>query len=253
MNGVAEGGTIGDAGRDIGADVDDGAVPIVAMREVTATVRLADGSDLTTVDGVTLTLRRGSSTAIVGRSGSGKTSLASIIGLLNTRFSGRLLYEGRPVHRWSDAELSRFRCDHVGFVFQNYSLIAHLRVWENVAIPLEYSRRRLSRGRMRRLALRALAGVGLDGKADARPVVLSGGEQQRVAIARALVNNPDMLICDEPTGALDTSTGDEVADMLFDRVRADGVTLVLVTHDVRLAERCQRRLVMERGRLSCSA
>lgn len=233
--------------------VDVGSAPVVALRNVTARVSLADGSNLTTVDNASLTLLRGSSTAIVGRSGSGKTSLASIIGLLNMRFSGCLLYGGEPVCRWSDAELSRFRCDHVGFVFQNYSLIAHLRVWENVAIPLEYSRSRLSYRRMRRLALRALAAVGLADKANVKPNVLSGGEQQRVAIARALVNNPDILICDEPTGALDTSTGDQIADMLFDLIRTDDMTLLLVTHDVRLSERCQHRLVMERGRLLCFA
>lgn len=226
--------------------------PLIELRDVTARVRLADGSSLTTVRDATVAFSAGTSTAVVGRSGSGKTSLASIIGLLNTDYTGDLLFRGESTRGMSDAALSRFRGAHVGFVFQNYSLIPHLDACQNVALPLEYRRKGNARTR-RRLALRALTEVGLRGKAGDKPSMLSGGEQQRVAIARAMVGDPDVLICDEPTGALDAATGDAIADMLFDRMRDHGTTLILVTHDRHLAARCERRLTMDRGTLSCCA
>ena len=205
---------------------------LIRLEHLSAEVRLPDGERLTTVDDVSASFERGTSTAIIGKSGSGKTSLASIVGLLNNDYDGTLSYDGRDCAAWNDADRARFRCRHVGFVFQNYSLIPHLSAWENVALPLQY------RGGIPLRVIRRRASR------------MPGGEQQRVAIARALVGDPDLLICDEPTGALDTETGDMVADILFRHVRELGVTLILVTHDPQLAARCERRLTIDRGRLS---
>ncbi|MCH9276611.1 ABC transporter ATP-binding protein [Bifidobacterium amazonense] len=223
--------------------------PLIQLDHLNAEVRLPDGDHLTTVNDVSASFERGTSTAIVGKSGSGKTSLASIIGLLNTDYTGTLSYDGRDCGAWNDANRSRFRCRHVGFVFQNYSLIPHLNAWENVGLPLQY-RGGVPMRTVRRRACRMLHAVGLADRADSMPSRLSGGEQQRVAIARALVADPDLLICDEPTGALDTETGDMVAAMLFRQVREQGVTLILVTHDPQLAARCEHQLTIDRGHLS---
>ncbi|NMM97190.1 ABC transporter ATP-binding protein [Bifidobacterium olomucense] len=223
-------------------------MPIIRLSNVSANVRLPNGDKLTTVRNASVEFEKGTSTAIVGKSGSGKTSIASIIGLLNAQFSGTLEFNGESVDGWSDARRTKFRCAHIGFVFQNYSLIPHLRVIENVALPLEYSRKYTKRKMHRRIS-NALQSVGLSDRASAFPSSLSGGEQQRVAIARALVTGPDIIICDEPTGALDTETGNAVADLLFDRVNQDHTTLILVTHDPQLASKCQRQIIMERGEL----
>nr|WP_240541695.1 ABC transporter ATP-binding protein [Bifidobacterium callimiconis] len=220
------------------------------MDSVTAEVQLPRSRKLTTVDHVSLRFAKGTSTAIVGRSGSGKTSLVSIIGMLNADYRGSYLYEGADIRALSDAERSRFRNRHIGFVFQNYSLIPHLNVWENVALPLRY-RRHMSETVIKKRALFQLEAMGLLQRASDRPAQLSGGEQQRVAIARALVAQPDLLICDEPTGALDTETGDMVQKMLFDRVQQSRITLLLVTHDQRLASYCEYQFLMEKG--SCHA
>lgn len=211
---------------------------LIRLEHLSAEVRLPDGERLTTVDDVSASFERGTSTAIIGKSGSGKTSLASIVGLLNNDYDGTLSYDGRDCAAWNDADRARFRCRHVGFVFQNYSLIPHLSAWENVASHCNTGEA-------------SPCGSSEDEpRACCTPSRLSGGEQQRVAIARALVGDPDLLICDEPTGALDTETGDMVADILFRHVRELGVTLILVTHDPQLAARCERRLTIDRGRLS---
>ena len=239
---------------------------LIRLEHLSAEVRLPDGERLTTVDDVSASFERGTSTAIIGKSGSGKTSLASIVGLLNNDYDGTLSYDGRDSAAWNDADRARFRCRHVGFVFQNYSLIQHLSAWENVALPLQY-RGGIPLRVIRRRASRMLHTVGLGSRTVcSMPSRLSGGEQQRVAIARALVGAPELLLCDAPTGALDdnndllknyeptnaqnTDTGDMVADILFRHVRELGVTLILVTHDPQLAARCERRLTIDRGRLS---
>lgn len=225
--------------------------PLISLDHVSASIRLPRGGRLITVDDVTAAFQRGTSTAIVGASGSGKTSLASIIGLLNADFTGELRFAGEDMSRCPDARRAKLRNGHIGFVFQNYSLIDHLNVWENVALPLQY-RGHVRRSAQRRIAMRGLAEVGLRDRARDRPSRLSGGEQQRVAIARALVANPDLVICDEPTGALDTVTGRMVSDMLFRQIHDHGATLILVTHDPRLAARCERVLHMSQGGLRCS-
>lgn len=228
---------------------------IIRVEGLTATVKLNNGDFLTTVNNVGFQLSSGESYAIVGKSGSGKTSLISVLGLLNSVFQGEYYYEGMSVSKMSDKELSRLRSREFGFVFQNYSLIEHLRVWENIELPLIYAKTKLNKKQRQNKIIKLLQMVGLENRQMDFPSVLSGGEQQRVAIARALVSSPHILICDEPTGALDKKTGEYVIKLLLDLVKMEKITLLLVTHDPDLAKTCNTIFTMDEGRItnvSCS-
>ena len=228
---------------------------IIRVEGLTATVKLNNGDFLTTVNNVGFQLSSGESYAIVGKSGSGKTSLISVLGLLNSAFQGEYYYEGMSVSKMSDKELSRLRSREFGFVFQNYSLIEHLRVWENIELPLIYAKTKLNKKQRQNKIIKLLQMVGLENIQMDFPSVLSGGEQQRVAIARALVSSPHILICDEPTGALDKKTGEYVIKLLLDLVKMEKITLLLVTHDPDLAKTCNTIFTMDEGRItnvSCS-
>ena len=223
---------------------------LLDIANLSSQVTLPSGDILTTVDNVSLTLTRGKSYSIVGKSGSGKTSLISIIGMLNARFTGSYLYKDTDVTTLSDRERAKLRAERIGFVFQNYSLIKHLSVWENVALPLKYANKHISKKKLREAAYTVLSEVGLSDKTKAMPTHLSGGEQQRVAIARALVANPEFIICDEPTGALDTATGEAVMALLHNLVHEHQATMLLVTHDKDIAGLCDENFVMDRGSLA---
>ncbi len=187
---------------------------LIQIKNLVATVNLNNGDTLVTVNKANMELKRGNSYAIVGKSGSGKTSLISIIGLLNHSYQGEFLYNGMSVSTLTDSQLSMLRASNIGFVFQNYSLIKHLRVWENIELPLLYSKKKMNT-RQRKEAIRnLLQSVGLEGKENDYPSNLSGGEQQRVAIARALAVSPEAILCDEPTGALDKKTGKQIMDLI---------------------------------------
>ncbi|MEW6932250.1 ABC transporter ATP-binding protein [Trueperella pyogenes] len=223
---------------------------LLKLDDVTARVRLGRRQILTTVDSVSLSIIRGTSNAIIGKSGSGKTSLISILGLLNSDFTGRYTYGNHNVASLSDRKLSKLRGSRIGFVFQNYSLIRHLNIAQNVDLSLLYSSEKLSRKERLDRISQALEDVGLSERSREYPGSLSGGEQQRVAIARALVLRPELLICDEPTGALDTDTGIQVLNVLMELVESSRTTLVLVTHDNDVAARCENLMYMDSGRLT---
>ena len=225
--------------------------PLIELNHLTASVRLNNGQMLTTVDDVSLTLNRGHSCAIVGKSGSGKTSLISVIGLLNQSWQGTYCYDGKSISELSDRTLSAMRAKNIGFVFQNYSLIKHLRVWENVELAMLYGKTGGNKKQRCNKILELLKRVGLAGKENDFPVNLSGGEQQRVAIARALATEPEALLCDEPTGALDKNTGQEVMELLHRMVKEQNVLLLMVTHDPDIAATCDTIYTMDGGRLSC--
>jgi putative ABC transport system ATP-binding protein len=198
---------------------------------------------------VSLTLDPGESLAVVGRSGSGKSTLLSILGLLDEQSGGSYLIDGVPVHGLRDAARARLRAQVFGFVFQNFCLIPHLNVRENVeAGVLQLNPRR----KRRELALQALTKVQLEHLAGRRPDELSGGERQRVAIARALACGPRVILADEPTGSLDEETGAVVMKELHTLARDDGVALVVVTHDHLVAEGCDRILTLDHGALVAS-
>ncbi|HFH9839768.1 TPA: ABC transporter ATP-binding protein [Streptococcus suis] len=222
---------------------------IIKTNNLTATVPLKDGSLLTTVNRVNLDLKTGCSYAIVGKSGSGKTSLISILGLLNASFQGQYYYQGKDVSQLSDRELSDLRSQQIGFVFQNYSLIKHLKVWENIDLSLVYAKKKIGMKKRMEVIQKALSDVGLDSKQHYYPSDLSGGEQQRVAIARALVIEPQVIICDEPTGALDKQTGKQVMDLLQAIIKKHNTILILVTHDPDLAQLCDIVLQMDEGEI----
>lgn len=186
--------------------------------------------------------------AIVGRSGSGKSTLLNILGLLDTPTSGTFLLDGRDVAGLNDAERSRLRGEALGFIFQQFHLMDRRTALENVAEPMLYAPAAEMTMRHERAA-GLLDQVGLADRAHSMPHLLSGGEQQRVAIARALVRKPRIVLADEPTGALDEVTGERVLSLLFDLVRAEGVTMILVTHDPDVAARADRVLTLDHGSL----
>jgi ABC-type lipoprotein export system ATPase subunit len=190
------------------------------------------------IAGISLEIPRGSYVAIVGESGSGKTTLMHLLGGLDRPTSGTVEVDGVDVGQASRAELKRLRASRIGFVFQGFNLIASLDALENVILPARYAGVPIERARER--ARRLLADVGLADRLHHRPAQLSGGQQQRVAIARALVNDPALVLADEPTGELDRRTSETVLDLLEEIQRADGHTLVVVTHSEAVWKRAQR-------------
>ena len=221
------------------------APPLVSLRDV-ARVYPRGAAEVVALAGVSLDVREGEKLAIMGPSGSGKTTLLSILGCLDRPTRGEHRFDGRRVEGLSDDELSRLRNRSIGFVFQAFHLIPQLTVAENVETPLLYEGAPPSDWRPR--ALRALERVGLAARADHRPTELSGGEAQRAAIARALVTEPRLLLADEPTGNLDSATGEEIAGLL-DELHARGRTVVLVTHNEALARRAERVVHLRDGRV----
>jgi putative ABC transport system ATP-binding protein len=202
-------------------------------------------STVTALDGVSLDIASGSFTAVMGASGSGKSTFLNCAAGLDTPSSGRVVIGGVDLGALRPDAVTRFRRDHVGFVFQGYNLVPHLTVGENVRLPLTLAGTRADEQRVAEL----LDAVGLGGMADRLPGELSGGQAQRVAIARALVAGPDVVFADEPTGALDTATADRVLQLLQHAVRSLGQTLVLVTHDPRAAAFADRVVFLADGRV----
>jgi putative ABC transport system ATP-binding protein len=183
--------------------------------------------------------------AIVGASGSGKSTLLSIIAGLDTPTSGTVRLAGQDLFTIDEDARAAVRARKVGFVFQSFQLLGNLTALENVMLPLELDARKDAR----KLATEMLGRVGLTSRLNAYPKVLSGGEQQRVALARAFVVHPAVLLADEPTGSLDFATGEKIMELMFDLNREQGTTLVLVTHDRGIAQRCDRRITIEAGRV----
>jgi putative ABC transport system ATP-binding protein len=196
--------------------------------------------------GVSLAIERGEYLALTGPSGSGKSTLLHLLGCLDRPSAGRYRLCGRALETLDDEELSQIRNRTMGFVFQAFYLIPALSVGENVEVPLVY--RGLPKPRRAALAADALERVGLSNRAQHRPDQLSGGERQRAAIARALVGEPEIILADEPTGSLDTETGNAIADLLESH-RAEGTTLIVVTHDAGLAARADRVVRLQDGRI----
>ena len=196
------------------------------------------------VRGVSLDVTRGDSVAIVGPSGCGKSTLLNLLGGIDRPTAGTVTLNGQRIDRMRDADATRFRLKHIGFVFQRFYLMPALSALENVELPMAEAR--MPRAERARRARELLAYVGLAGRHDHRPAQLSGGEQQRVAIARALANHPELLLADEPTGELDARTGAEMIDLLR-RVNSDGTTVIVVTHDEDLARAAKRVVHMRDG------
>jgi ABC-type lipoprotein export system ATPase subunit len=204
-----------------------------------------DGAEVRALDGVDLAIRRGEMVAVMGPSGSGKSTLLNMLGALDRPTSGRVLVNGQDLATIKDVD--RFRARTVGFVFQFYNLLPTLTARENIEIPMQGQP--ISRGKRRQRAEELLHLVGLGDRLHHQPAQLSGGERQRVAIARALANEPAMLLADEPTGNLDSQSGMEVMELLQKINRERAMTMLLVTHDPRVARTAQRILSMQDGRI----
>lgn len=194
--------------------------------------------------GVNLTIEQGEMVAIIGASGSGKSTLMNVLGFLDKLTSGSYTFDGVDVSGLNDNQLAELRNDKIGFVFQDYNLLRRASAVANVELPLIYSGSRQKHQR----ALETLERVGLAARANHRPTELSGGEQQRVAIARALVNNPTLVLADEPTGNLDTTTGNEIID-IFRKLNQEGITVVIVTHEMDIANQTKRIIRLRDGQI----
>ena len=218
---------------------------VASVRNVTKVYRLG-GEDVKALAGVSLDFLRGDFVAIMGSSGSGKSTLLNLLGCLDRPTTGHYLLGGRDVATLNDESLSRVRGRYLGFVFQSYNLIQQLSVVENIMVPLSYQRPQRPNGQ--ELAIKLAGLVGLSGRLGHRPTQLSGGQQQRVAIARALINNPHVILADEPTGNLDTATSIEIMDLL-DALNQAGRTIVMVTHEPDIAARCKKVISLRDGRI----
>jgi len=198
------------------------------------------------VRGVSIEIGRGEFVALMGSSGSGKSTLMNIIGCLDRPTAGRYFLDGEDVSSLSRDDLADVRNRKLGFVFQNFNLLARTSALENVELPLLYSNVALTNAQLREKAERVLAAVGLEGRGDHTPSQLSGGQQQRVAIARALINDPEVLLADEPTGNLDSRTSVEVMG-IFQSLNEKGITIIMVTHEPDIASYARRNVVMKDG------
>jgi putative ABC transport system ATP-binding protein len=205
-----------------------------------------DRVETTALDNINLEVGKGEFISIMGPSGCGKSTLLHLMGLLDEPSEGTIALDGKAIDRYGDRDLARVRNERVGFIFQQFHLVSDLSVADNVEIPLLY--RKMSNKERRKASLAALDRVGLSSRTQHFPTQLSGGQQQRVAIARAIVGKPAILLADEPTGNLDSQMGDEIMAILEDLNQNEGATIVMVTHDPRMAEKTHRVVRLFDGR-----
>ena len=220
--------------------------PIITMTGITK-VYSVGGEEVRALDGANLTIREGEFVSIIGPSGSGKSTLMNIIGCLDVADSGEYILDGQSIEQYSEEELAKIRNKKIGFIFQNFNLLSRMSALSNVELPLIYQRIHLNDRKEK--AQRALDRVGLSDRSSHKPSELSGGQQQRVAIARALATDPAILLADEPTGNLDSKTGDDIM-ALFHELHRAGDTIVLITHNEEIAKQAQRRIRIMDGRVS---
>jgi len=224
-------------------DMNSGA--IVSLIDVHKTYRTGE-MEVSAVRGVSLEIKRGEFVALMGASGSGKSTLMNILGCLDRPTTGQYFLDGADVSRLDRDRLADIRNHKIGFVFQNFNLLPRTSARENVELPLIYSAQRLTHAELREKADRVLVSVGLAGREDHYPSQLSGGQQQRVAVARALINQPEVLLADEPTGNLDSRTSVEIM-AIFQQLNERGITVIMVTHESDIAAYAKRNVMMRDG------
>ena len=228
--------------------MNDSSAAVIRTASVTREYVMGQGV-LQALRGVDLTVRQGEFLALMGASGSGKSTLLSLLGLLDRPTSGQYWLENVEVSSLSRDQLATIRGRRIGFIFQNFNLLPRFSAWENVALPLAYRKGEFKNDQQHKKTMEVLTRVGLDRRANHQPMELSGGERQRVAIARALVTQPAVILADEPTGNLDSKTGNEIMSLLGE-LHAEGKTILLVTHDVNIARHANRICVMRDGILT---
>jgi len=216
---------------------------MIQLQEITKVYSMGK-RELTVLREVTLNIEHGELVAIMGPSGSGKSTMLNLIGCLDIPTSGKYYMDGREVSRLSSGELAGIRGQKIGFIFQTFNLLPRMSALANVELGMRYAG-----GVDRQRAMEALTKVGLSDRASHRPTELSGGEQQRVAIARALVKNPPLILADEPTGNLDSRSGEEIISILTTLHAEQGITLLMVTHDANIAHQCQRIIHLKDGQV----
>lgn len=214
----------------------------IALQDVTKIYKMGE-VEIAAADGITFDVKKGEFAVVVGPSGAGKTTVLNILGGMDTATGGSVLVDGEDVAQYSNRQLTAYRRDDIGFVFQFYNLIPNLTALENVELALQICKDPLD-------AQEVLRGVGLGDRLYNFPAQLSGGEQQRVSIARALAKNPKLLLCDEPTGALDYNTGKSILKLLQDTCREHGMTVILITHNLAIAPMADRVIQIKNGKVS---
>jgi len=221
--------------------------PVLELQDIVKTY-VSGNTQFNALDGVSLKIEVGEFVSITGPSGSGKSTLMHIIGLLDNPTSGQVLLNGRDISQLNESQLARIRNVTLGFVFQQFNLLAKTSSLENVTLPLLYSD--IPKSQREPLAIEMLTKVGLETKLKNTPSQLSGGQQQRVAIARALINDPKIILADEPTGNLDSKSGKDVMELFHHLHRAEKRTIVLVTHDIELAKQADRIIIIKDGKVN---
>ena len=216
---------------------------MIQLKDITKVYPMGN-RELTVLKGINLQIKQGELVAIMGPSGSGKSTMLNLLGCLDKPTSGSYHLEGREVSHLSSKELAHIRGQKIGFIFQTFNLLSRLTALANVELGMTYAG-----GVDRKLAIEALAKVGLSERVTHRPIELSGGEQQRVAIARAIVKNPSLFLADEPTGQLDSRSGEEVISILTSLHAEQGITVLMVTHDANIASHCQRIIHLKDGEI----
>ena len=221
--------------------------PVIRMENIVKTYYLGKPNELEILHGINLTVNKGEFVSIVGESGSGKSTLMNIIGVLDRQTQGDYYLEGQDVNGMSDEGRSAIRNRRIGFVFQNFNLLPRANALKNVMVPLLYGEEHSKNGKEH--AMEMLKMVGMEDRADHRPNELSGGQKQRVAIARAMINDPAIILADEPTGALDSKTGHMVMDLFHKLHEEQGKTIVLITHSQELAQETERIVTLLDGQI----
>lgn len=221
--------------------------PVIRMENIVKTYYLGKPNELEILHGINLTVNKGEFVSIVGESGSGKSTLMNIIGVLDRQTQGDYYLEGQDVNGMSDGVRSAIRNRRIGFVFQNFNLLPRANALKNVMVPLLYGEEHSKNGKEH--AMEMLKMVGMEDRADHRPNELSGGQKQRVAIARAMINDPAIILADEPTGALDSKTGHMVMDLFHKLHEEQGKTIVLITHSQELAQETERIVTLLDGQI----
>ena len=222
---------------------------LIALSDISKTYREPGGASLDVLRGISLEIEAGEAVAVVGPSGCGKSTLLNVLGTLDRPDSGRYVLDGEEVAQCSPERLAALRGEKIGFIFQLHHLMPQCTALENVLLPTLALARRPDAEQVRRRAVELLGAVGLGGRIDGKPAELSGGERQRVAVVRALINEPRLILADEPTGALDERNAEALTGLLLDLCRQSGATLVMVTHHPAQAARMDRTLRLHEGRL----